>query len=407
MSDSVVIIGAGQAGVQTAFSLRDMGYPGEITLINGEKFLPYQRPPLSKSYLKNTITDDNLLFRNEQLYEDKKIKIIQGSIATKINRHPKSVSLSTGINLPYKKLVLAMGARNRILPIDGAGLKNVFQLRNLDDAKQLRIELRKKAKIAIIGGGFIGLEFASVAKELGAQVSIIESASRVMARAVCAEISNYVQRTHLAKGVEILLERKIIAIDRNADLATGLRMQDGSRLSCDLILVSIGVTPNFELAEAAGLCVDNGVQVDATLRTSDPDIFAIGDCACFPSEFSNQRVRLESVQNAVDHAKTVAENICGTSKKYQSVPWFWSDQSGLKIQIAGLTSNPETTVISGDPATGKFSVCCFSNGQFIGVESINQPADHMAARKLLASGRKISVSEISRPGATLKSLAHS
>lgn len=407
MPDPVVIIGAGQAGVQTAFSLRDMGYPGEITLINGETFLPYQRPPLSKSYLKNATTDDNLLFRNEQLYKDKKIKIVQGTIAIRINRRLKSISLSTGINLPYEKLVLAMGARNRILPIDGAGLKNVFQLRDLDDAKLLRIELRKKARIAIIGGGFIGLEFASVANELGAQVSIIESASRVMERAVCAEISNYVQKTHLAKGVEILLERKIVAIDRNADLATGLRMQDGSRLSCDSILVSIGVTPNSELAEAAGLSVNNGVHVDASLRTSDPDIFAIGDCACFPSEFSTQHIRLESVQNAVDHAKTVAENICGASKKYQSVPWFWSDQSGLKIQIAGLTSNTEITVISGDPATGKFSVCCFSNGQFIGVESINQPADHMAARKLLASGRNISVSEICRPGATLKSLAHS
>lgn len=182
-------------------------------------------------------------------------------------------------------------------------------------------------------------------------------------------------------------------------------MLDGSRLPCDLILVSIGITPNSELAEAAGLLVKNGVQVSATLHTSDPDIFAIGDYACFPTGFSNQNIRLESVQNAVDQAKTVAANICGSAKEYRSAPWFWSDQSGIKIQIAGLTSNAEETVISGDPTTGQFSVCCFTNNQFVGVESINQPADHMAARKLLAAGRNISPSEINYPGVTLKSLA--
>jgi len=407
MSDPVVIIGAGQAGVQTAFSLRDMGYSGEITLINGENFLPYQRPPLSKSYLKNSVTDDNLLFRNEQLYENKKIRLLPKSKVTKVNRHSNSVSLETGVDLPFGKLVFATGARNRILPINGVQLKNVFQLRDLDDAKRLRLELQKKPKIAVIGGGFIGLEFASIAKELGAQVSIIEAASRVMERAVCPTLSTYVQKTHSANDIDILLDQKIVAIDSNDDLATGLQMQDGSRLACDLILASIGIIPNSELAEATGLLVKNGIQVNATLRTSDPDIFAIGDCACFPSNFADQDIRLESVQNAVDQAKTVAANICGAAKEYQAVPWFWSDQSGMKIQIAGLTSNAEKTVISGDPATGKFSVCCFTNNQFVGVESINQPADHMAARKLLAAGRNISMSDINNPGVTLKSLAKS
>lgn len=202
MSDPVVIIGAGQAGVQTAFSLCDMGYSGEITLINGENFLPYQRPPLSKFYLKNSVADDNLLFRNEQLYESKKITILHASTVAKVNRHSNSVSLETGVDLPYGKLVVATGARNRILPIDGVQLKNVFQLRDLDDAKRLRLELQKKPKIAVIGGGFIGLEFASIAKELGAQVSIIEAASRVMERAVCPTLSTHIQKTHLANGID-------------------------------------------------------------------------------------------------------------------------------------------------------------------------------------------------------------
>ncbi|USG60485.1 FAD-dependent oxidoreductase [Sneathiella marina] len=407
MPEPVVIIGAGQAGVQTAFSLRDMDYSGEITLLNGENFLPYQRPPLSKSYLKNSVTDSSLIFRNEQLYESKQIEIMQASTAIKINRQTKSVSLTTGEELPYGKLVIATGARNRILPFDGGELKNVFQLRGLEDAKRLRLELQKKPKIAVIGGGFIGLEFASIAKELGAQVTIVEAASRVMARAVCPTLSDYVQKVHLARGIEILLAQKIVAINSSSDFATDLQMHDGSKLPCELVLVSVGIIPNSELAEAAGLTVSNGIQVDATLHTSDPDIFAIGDCACFPSDFSGRNIRLESVQNAVDQAKTVAENICGTSTEYGSIPWFWSDQSDLKIQIAGLTSNADTTVVSGDPATGKFSVCCFTNNRFVGVESINHPADHMAARRLLAAGRKITVQDISHPGATLKSLAKS
>lgn len=408
MSDPVVIIGAGQAGVQTAFSLRDLGYTGEITLVNGEKFLPYQRPPLSKAYLKNSVTDDSLLFRNEQLYENKKIEILQGSAATNINRQSKSVSLSTGVDLAYEKLVIATGSRNRVLPIAGEDdLKNVIQLRDLRDAKQLRSELQRKPEIAIIGGGFIGLECASVATKLGAQASVIEAASRVMERAVCPILSDHVQNHHTAKGITLYLEKKVVALERNGNFAAGLQMQDGSRLSCDLILIAIGIVPNSELAEASGLPVQNGILVDDTLCTLDPNIFAIGDCACFPSDFANQNIRLESVQNAVDQAKTVAATICGNPTSYHSVPWFWSDQSSLKIQIAGLTSKADRTVLTGDQASGKFSVCCFTNDQLVGVESINQPADHMAARKLLAAGRNIRVSDINHPSATLKSLARS
>lgn len=404
MTGPVVIIGAGQAGVQAAFSLRDTGFKGSIKLINGEDCLPYQRPPLSKAYLKNAMADESLWFRAEQLYNKKSIHLLHNTTVANIDRQSKTVSLSTGKTLRYEHLVLATGARNRRLSIEGENKKNILQLRCLSDAQELRAALLRKPKVAIVGGGFIGLEIASVAQSLGAQATVIEATSRVMNRSVSANISSYMEKNHRASGTEILLNETVSTIIGTEEKATAVKTKNGLEIPCDLVLVCIGIIPNTGLADVAGLSVGNGIIVDTSLRTSDPNIFAIGDCVCFPSPLTHQNIRLESVQNAVDQAKVVAANICNTPVEYKSIPWFWSEQAGLRIQIAGLTSSADKVIVIGDPEAGKFSVCCFVNGQFIGTESINQPADHMASRKLLAMNRSIKIEELSSPGITLKSL---
>jgi 3-phenylpropionate/trans-cinnamate dioxygenase ferredoxin reductase component len=405
MSGPVVIIGAGQAGVQTALSLRDLGFTEQITLINGEDFLPYQRPPLSKAYLKSNVADESLWFRTEQLYLEKSIQLLQNTKVVNIDRHSKTVSLSTNRTLPYEYLVFATGSRNRPLSVEGSSKDNILQLRTLAEAKKLRLAFADKPKVVIIGGGFIGLEIASVAQATGSQTIVIEASSRVMNRSVSAKISSYLESKHRALGTEILVNDSVTSIIGTDKEATGVQTKNGRKISCDLVLVCIGIIPNITLATEAGLSVDNGILVNRTLCTSDPNIFAIGDCASFPSYATQQNIRLESVQNAVDHAKIVAANICNQAAEYTSAPWFWSDQAGVKLQIAGLTSSADETILKGEPESGKFSVCCFRDGRFIGTESINQPADHMASRKLLAMNRSFEIGDLSGPDITLKSLS--
>ncbi len=405
MPDGVVIVGAGQAGVQTAFSLRQAGYAEAITLIHDEEMLPYQRPPLSKSFLKEQQAEEALVFRNREVYGDHQIDLRQKEKVIGIDRTNREVHLASGTPITYDHLVLACGASNNRLSIPGADLPQVLDLRFLEEANILRRALANAKRLIVIGGGFIGLEVAATANLLGLSVTVLEAADRLMARVVSPAISDYVLTRHRAEGIEIHLKSMATQIETTAGGNVMVRTSSGTELNADFLLMSVGVHPNTDLAEAAGLATEDGILVDEFLATSDPDISALGDCARFPFAFNHELVRLESVQNAVDQARCLAERLTGKPAPYTAVPWFWSDQADLKLQIAGLTATADQTQILGDRESGKFSVCCFRKGNFIGTESINAPADHMASRRILAANRPLSPSEASDAGFTLKAFA--
>jgi 3-phenylpropionate/trans-cinnamate dioxygenase ferredoxin reductase subunit len=397
----VVAVGGGQAGFQLCASLRDSGFTGRITLVCGEGTLPYQRPPLSKSFLYG---DSDLAFRPAEFYDAQNITVVHHS-ATSVDRIERKVHLDNGHQLSYDRLVLATGARPRQLAVPGSRLNGVSALRNLADAESLKRQLESSRRVAVIGGGFIGLEVAAAARKLGLAVTVIESLGRTMARAVSGEMSAHLTAEHIRQGATVLLGRSVTAFDGDASgRVTKVVLDDGSRLDADLVVVGVGVIPETELAAQAGLKVDNGVVVDEYLRTEDEAVYAIGDCASYPSPHAAvQRVRLESVQNAVDHAHCAAANICGKASTYTAVPWFWSDQYGIKLQIAGISIGYDQTVVAGDQEAGKFSVFCFRHDRLIAVESANKPADHVLARRLLASSNPdLTPQEVAQPGFDLK-----
>jgi 3-phenylpropionate/trans-cinnamate dioxygenase ferredoxin reductase subunit len=379
------IVGAGQAGFQAAASLRQEGFDGRIVLIGDEPVLPYQRPPLSKSYLAGDTGVDDLWLRPTEFYAKQQIELVQGGTVTEIRRADRRLRLASGSEITWDNLVLAAGARYRPLAVPGAELDGVLPLRTLADADILRRRLDEAHEIVVVGAGFIGLEFASVAIARGANVHIIEITLQPMGRVVSAQTSQFFTDMHLHWGAKVSLGTGVTQILGVNGRVTGVETTDGRCLSADLVLVCIGVVPNAELAGRAGLCVENGIVVDEYLTTDDPSIFAIGDCANFPTPFSSGRVRLESVQNAVDQGRCVAAHIAGRPERYQKVPWFWSDQGDLKLQIAGITVGHDKVVTRGRPADGHFSIFCYRGERLIGVESVNRPADHVVARRLLAS----------------------
>jgi 3-phenylpropionate/trans-cinnamate dioxygenase ferredoxin reductase component len=365
---AVVIIGGGQGGFQAAASLRAEGYQERITLIGDEPGIPYQRPPLSKGYLLGKQEQRHAELRPASFYETQKIDLVTNRRVTEIYRAARRVILNSGEHIDYDTLVLATGARNRLLPME-----DVFYLRTLAEAAELRHRLRAANEVAIIGGGFIGLEIAAAARTLGKHVTVIEAQSRLMARVVAPVVSEYFREQHAARGAEILL---------NATLP--------ERPRADLVIAGIGVTPNLELAREAGLPVANGVTVDANLRTADERIYAIGDCAEYVHHLAEVNVRLESVQNAVDQAACVARAITGRGAPYNAVPWFWTDQYDIHMQMAGLPIGFDQVVTRGDPETGKFSVFYFRGGKLCAVDSVNRPAEHLTARRLIGARAKLS-----------------
>ena len=378
------ILGAGQAGFQAAASLRQEGFDGRIVLIGDEPVPPYQRPPLSKSYLAAESGLDELWLRPETFYPAHKIDLLAGETVRSIDRQDRRLRLGSGADIAWDHLILATGARFRPLTVPGAELDGVLPLRTLADADMLRERLAQAREIVVIGAGFIGLEFASVAIARGAGVHIVEITQQAMGRVVSAATSRFFADAHRRWGCEISFGTGVTRILDANGRAAGVETTDGRRLPADLVLICIGVIPNAELADDAGLSVDNGIVVDEYLATADRAIFAIGDCANFPTPFAVSRVRLESVQNAVDQARCVAAAIAGKPAVYDKVPWFWSDQGDLKLQIAGITVSHDASVLRGDPADGHFSVFCYRDGRLIGVESVNQTADHVVARRLLA-----------------------
>ncbi len=400
----VVIVGAGQAGAQLAISLREHAYAGEITLIGDEQHPPYQRPPLSKDYMAGDLPESDLLFRGVDFYERERIDLLTGARVESIQRDERTVTLADGRRIAYDRLVLATGTRNRQLAFDGGMPGNVHSLRTRDDAERLRSALEGVRRVTIVGAGFIGLEFASVAAGAGAQVTVVEMAPRVMARAVSPQLSSYFTERHRANGVDIRCASAIAEFVRDAGgRIDAVRIGD-ERIPTDLVLVGIGVIANAEIAEAAGLAVDDGIVVDAHLRTADPRIHAIGDCARHPRPDAVGFVRVESVQNAADQARHVARTLTGADAEYGDVAWFWSHQAGDKLQIAGLAQPEDAVVVVGDPAspTRRFSACRLRDGALVAVESVNSAGDHLAARRILSGGLRVSEEQVRAPGFTLR-----
>jgi 3-phenylpropionate/trans-cinnamate dioxygenase ferredoxin reductase component len=383
---TVLIVGAGHAGFQVAASLRQHGYKERICLINDEAHLPYQRPPLSKAYLKGEGRPDSLMFRPDKFYRDQNIELMAGRAAA-IDRGARRLLLASGEALDYGHLILATGARNRLLDIPNANL--VRYLRILDESEALRKLIASRQRVVVIGAGFIGLEFAATARAKGLEVDVIELGARVMARAVTVEISDYFQERHTAAGIRIHLGVQATSIESDGTHVTGVSLSDGRHVPADLVVVGVGVLPNAELAAEAGLPVAAGIIVDEQLSTSDPNISAIGDCALFASPRFGASLRLESVQNATDHARCVAARLTGDARTYDGLPWFWSDQGDDKLQIAGLTTGYDRVVVRGDRTARSFSAFCYKSGQLVGVESINRAADHVFGRKILGMNRSI------------------
>jgi 3-phenylpropionate/trans-cinnamate dioxygenase ferredoxin reductase component len=384
----VLIVGAGHAGFQLATSLRQHGFGGRIGLINDEAHLPYQRPPLSKAYLKGEGRPDSLMFRPDKFYRDQNIELMADR-AVSIDRAARKLLLASGAALDYGHLVLATGARNRLLDIPNANLRDVLYLRTLDESEALRQRIAPGQRVVVIGAGFIGLEFAATARAKGLEVDVAELGARVMARAVTAEISEFFQDRHTAAGIRIHLGVQATSIESDGTNVTGVSLSDGRHVPADLVVVGVGVLPNIELAAQAGLAVASGIIVNEQLLTSDPDISAVGDCALFASPRFGGSLRLESVQNATDHARCVAARLTGDARTYDGLPWFWSDQGPDKLQIAGLTTGYDQVVVRGDPGQGSFSAFCYKSGQLVGIESINRASDHVFGRKILGLNRSI------------------
>lgn len=400
----IVVVGTGQGAFQLAASLRDEGFAGAITLIGEEPGLPYQRPPLSKAYLKEG-REERLLLRPESFYVRQDIGLIAGERVIGIDRAGQRVVTRSGASHGYDHLVLATGARNAAPPIVGIGAEGVLGLRTLADARALRGAMAGAASVLVIGGGFIGLEFAAVARAAGCAVTVLEAGPRLMARAVSEPTSRVFLDLHTSMGTLVSLGIPVAEIlTDGAGRAAGARLADGAEHRADLVLLATGVRPDTELAEAAGLPVANGILTDAQLLTSDPAISALGDCAAVPQGKAGVPLRLESVQAATDQARTVARRLAGRPAPYAAVPWFWSDQGAARLQIAGLTAGATETEEIG-PASGGRVVLCFRMGHLVGVETVNAPAEHMAARSLLALRPETARADLARQGYDIRAMA--
>src|SRR5713226_1849848 len=407
MSSGTVIVGTGQAGFQTAASLRTEGYQEKITLIGEEPHIPYQRPPLSKGFPLGTQDSDSIELRPKQFYQDHLIDLVAGERVTAIDRAEMQVKLESGRHFLYEKLVLAVGARNRALALKGAELGGVLYLGSLDEAVILKDRLHSAHEIVVIGGGFIGLELAAVACLLGKSVTVLEALPRLMARADAPIISEFYRELHTSKGVTVVCGAAVSEIAGSGGKVQGILLSDGTRYSADLVLVGVGIVPNLELARNAELRISNGIVVNEYLQTDDENIFAIGDCAEHPCEFAGARIRLESVQNAADQAQCVAATIAGRRNIYRALPWFWTDQFDVKLQMAGLSNGHDRFVSRGNSESRKLSVFYFKEGRLVAIDSINRPLDHMMGRKLIANRVQLTPEQAADESVDLKKMASS
>jgi 3-phenylpropionate/trans-cinnamate dioxygenase ferredoxin reductase subunit len=402
----VVIAGAGHAGGAAAAMLRQLGWPGAITLIGEEPIAPYQRPPLSKAWLKGEATAESLALRPATFYLDASIDLRTDTRVVRIDRSAHTVALSDGTSLHYDVLILAVGARARRLPLPGADLSGVLELRTAADADRLKAVLRPGARLAVIGGGYIGLEAAASARALGAEATVIERESRVLARVACPTLSDFFHNAHRSHGVTIEVDAQVAALEGAGGHVTGVRLGDGRLIPCDAALVGVGAVANDELARQAGLTCDNGIAVDLAARTDDPDIFAIGDCTRRPLPHYDRMWRLESVPNALEQAKQAASMICGKPSPTPEVPWFWSDQYDLRLQIAGLPFDVGEIVVRGDVSAGKFALFHLApDGTVQAVEAVNAPTEFMGGRRIIARRKRLTRAQIEDMSVSMQELA--
>jgi 3-phenylpropionate/trans-cinnamate dioxygenase ferredoxin reductase subunit len=386
MTDQVVIVGAGHGAGQVVATLRQQRYAGRIVLIGEERWLPYQRPPLSKKFLAGDMPAERLYVKPPSFYADPAIDLRLGTRVDAIDRKACSVRTADGETIHYSDLVLATGSRVRRLDLPGGDLAGIHYLRGIDDVNAIRDDLGPAERIVIVGAGYIGLEVAAVAAELGKAVTVVEMADRVMSRVVSPGLSSFYTEVHRAAGVEVRLGTGVAGFIGTADRVSGVGISGGETLPADLVVVGVGIVPNVELAANAGLEIDDGIVVDEHCRTADPHVFAIGDCTAHPSRVYARRIRLESVPNALEQARVAVLNILGGDEVYDQVPWFWSDQYDLKLQIVGLSAGYDRTVLRGDPATRSFSCAYLRDDRLIAIDAVNNPKDFMQAKALIANG---------------------
>lgn len=405
LNSRVVIVGAGHAGGSAAAFLRQYGHVGPIVLIGDEPLLPYQRPPLSKAWLKGEADADSLQLKPSSWYEEAGVSLRLGGVAVSINRGAKTVTLASGESLPYDYLILATGARARALPLPGADLTGVLALRTAADAEALKGALGPGKRLAVVGGGYVGLEAAASAMALGGHATILEREPRVLARVACETLSTFFQDYHGARGVTFVLDAKVAGFDGQDGHVTGVRLADGSVIACDVALVGVGAIPNEELARDAGLDCTNGVVVDIESRTADPFVFAIGDLTHRPLPIYERQFRLESVPNALEQAKQAAAAIAGRPMPPHEIPWFWSDQYDLKLQIAGLPFDADRQVVRGDVAAARFAVFHLKGDLVQAVEAVNAPPEFMAGKQLIAKRIPVSVEKLANTAISMKDVA--
>jgi 3-phenylpropionate/trans-cinnamate dioxygenase ferredoxin reductase subunit len=394
-SEHAIIVGASHAAAQLATSLRQGGWDGKISIVGNEAIPPYHRPPLSKAYLSGEKHSDELLIRPATFYEKSNIDLVLGTRVTAIDPVKKLVTLHDGGTIPYSRLALTTGARVRKLSLPGCELDGVFYLRDLNDVNRIRGFIGPGKSAVIVGGGYIGLETAASMRKLGMNVTVLEALPRVLQRVTAPEVSAFYSRVHSEEGVRIITDAAVESLQGNVAV-TGVKLADGTILDADLVVIGVGVVPETELAEQAGLAVDNGIVVDEFARTSDPDIVAAGDCTNHYNPIYNRRLRLESVQNATDQAKTAANTLCGKLESYRALPWFWSDQYDLKLQIAGLSQGFDHVVLRGSSASGRsFAAFYFSGERLLAVDAINRPKEFMAVRRALTAGQSADAAKLS------------
>lgn len=404
-AQKIVIIGGGQAGAQVVQSLRQFGYEGDLVLVGDEAALPYQRPPLSKAYMKGELGEDRLYFKPAAWYEDNKVETLLSQRVEKIDRARRQVTLEHGGHLDYDALIIATGSRPRPLPVEGADLENVFDLRGLADVEHIQPKMIPGHRLVIVGAGYIGLEAAAVARQLGLEVTVLEMEQRALARVTSPVISSFYEALHMEHGVDVRCGARLARLKGEDGKLTHAVLASGEEIEADMVLAGIGIVPNVELAEDAGLPVKNGIIVDEDARTSDPRIFAAGDCTVRPLAHYARTGRLESVHNAIEQGKLAAAAIMGKPRPALDCPWFWSDQYDIKLQIAGLSMGYDEIVLRGDIEAKKFAAFYLKNGRLIAVDAINSPPEFIASKRLIMSGASVASETLKDTSISMKEIA--
>ncbi len=403
MTETIAIVGAGHAAGQAIATLRQKKFDGRIVLIGDEPYLPYQRPPLSKKFLAGELAAERLYVKPAAFYDDPQIELRLNTRVSNIDRSARRLTTIDDGEVAYDKLILALGSRVRKLQVEGSELEGIHYLRGIADVDGIRAAASTGERVVIVGAGYIGLEVAAVCRQRGLDVTVIEMADRVMSRVVSPQVSDFYQKTHDSHGVKLLLSTGLSSFHGNGKVHSVIT-SDRQTLAADFVVIGVGILPNVELAESAGLEVDDGIVVDDQCRTSDSDIYAVGDCTSHPNAIYDTQLRLESVHNALEQAKTAASNICGVEMHYSQVPWFWSDQYDLKLQIAGLSQGYDSAILRGDPKSASFSCLYLKDGILIAVDAINAPKDFLQSKALIAERARIDPQRLANADVALKDL---